>query len=288
MDEYRGITAIYDEQVLESIDSIAHENGFLLDALTDDDIIEEFITRYQSWLLDTKLNTIDGLHNFKYISPTLGTTQSFDAFYLKHSERRFCVFAGEYTYHKVALKQKQYHVLKDVSELCENDAFIISSPFSDYGNEHPLLEDALERCTELGIPALMDCAYFGACNDMHFNFNYSCIETVVFSLSKTFPVAHLRIGIRFNKNYDDDGIDILKQVDYTNRFGAAIGKRLMDMYTPDYIYEKYNRKQKDVCNRLNVSPSKCVLIGIGGENWFSLNRGNTWNRLCLSNELAKR
>ena len=62
----------------------------------------------------------------------------------------------------------------------------------------------IDRCNQLKVPVLIDCAYFGTCKGISFDFNQACIQVITFSLSKIFPVVYARIGMRLTRNYDDD------------------------------------------------------------------------------------
>ena len=114
----------------------------------------------------------------------------------------------------------------------------------------------LDQCAELNIPVLLDCAYFGICQDMTFDFTHPAITDITFSLSKFFPVPHLRIGMRLTKIDDDDSLLVLNKTLYTNRIGLAVGLKLIDQFGPDYICETYSSSQKDLCDQLGVAASK--------------------------------
>ena len=74
-----------------------------------------------------------------------------------------------------------------------------------------------------------------------------------------------------------------KNYNYINLLSAYVGCNLMQTYTADYIYKKYQPKQIEFCNRLDLKPSPCVYFGIDLNNKFpEYNRGNASNRLCFS------
>jgi histidinol-phosphate/aromatic aminotransferase/cobyric acid decarboxylase-like protein len=172
-------------------------------------------------------------------------------------------------------------------DLAENDAVVISLPFSDTGNKHEKLNWLLTQCDQLKIPVLVDCAYFGVCANIDFNFNYDCITDVVFSLSKTFPVAHARIGIRLTRVDDDDLMFVYDKINYNNRIGAKLGLELIKNYGPDYIYDTYVNQQKTLCSKLTIESSNTVLFGIDLNNRYpEYNRGTSTNRLGLYKHYA--
>jgi len=241
-----------------------------------------FCQDYLAWIKSTKHNTIKGLDDFKYACYSNGTTEAFDKFYVKNAKRRFRCFKGEYMYHRLAWRNgyPNWAFIED-APLDANDAVVISLPFSDTGNKHYDMDRVLQDCTELSIPVLVDCAYFGICHNIDFDFTHPCITDITFSLSKTFPVAHVRIGMRLTRVDDDDSLFVYNKSGYVNRVGGTLGSIYLKTFTPDYIVDMYASKQKEFCHALKAEISNTVLFGIGGEEWNEYNRGGPTNRLSL-------
>lgn len=280
---YKNAAPIKDPEVTDFLKNCLLE-GF--HSLYDNQIHDNFLSNYVNWIKSTKNNQIIGIDSFTKLCFSNGTSESFDKFYIKNKNRRFRCFKAEYIYHRLAWRNSwpDWQYIED-SPLLENDAVVISLPFSDTGNEHCDMEIILDQCDRLGIPVLIDCAYFGVCNNIIFNFDHPCITDIVFSLSKTFPVAHLRIGMRMTRTDDDDTLFVHNKIGYVSRLSSFIGNQLVTKFNSDYIYNKYQRKQIDLCNNLSITPSKCILFGIGGNSWAQYNRGGATNRLCLNSHL---
>jgi len=274
-------------------DSLADHMTQLVKYCIDDNCLQNvniqnlFCETYRHWILSTKQNQVVGLDKFPIMAYSNGTSESFDKFYLKHHSRRFRCFRGEYMYHMASWKTYCPNWLYiDDAPLEKNDAVVISFPFADIGQEHSGLSCMLDRCLELGIPVLLDCAYFGLCGDMRFDLTHDAITDVTFSLSKFMPVAHLRIGVRFTKIDDDDSLLVLNKTLYTNRLGASLGIKIMQHYDPDWIYNKYRQAQIELCDQLQVIPSKSVIFGIDFDGRYpEYNRGGHSNRLSLAKRL---
>ncbi len=259
-----------------------------LKCLKDDDIINDFLYKYDLWIKSSNLNKFIGLDNFKYRCYSLGTSEAFDKFYLKNAKRRFRCFKGEYMYHKLSWRDKFNWDWLEEKPLHSEDAVVVSLPFADTGNEPKKYHELLIDCCNLNIPVLIDCAYFGICRDINFNLDYECITDVIFSLSKTFPVAHARIGMRYTKIDDDDTMFVYNKVNYNNKIGAFLGLKYFERFTPDYITEKYIDKQHNFCNTVGVTPSKTVLFGIDYKHKFDeYNRGGNTNRLSFHRQYVK-
>lgn len=258
------------------------------DSLWQPEVQDEFIATYRNWIQATQLNTITGLDKFPVSVVTQGTTEGFDKFYLKNSSRRLRYFKGEYMYHQVAGRQYFDYIATFIEneELEANDVVVISLPFSDTGNEHPRMKEILTKCSSLGIPVLLDCAYLGICSGINFNLDYDCITDVTFSLSKTFPVPHLRIGMRLTRADDDDALLVTNKTQYVNRLSVAVGTALMNQWPVDTIPLVYKQTQLEFCEKLGVEPSHCVIFGIDTTGkWAQYNRGGPTNRLCFAKYL---
>jgi hypothetical protein len=285
---YGGASCVIDHNMEQQVnDSVVR--AMQNQCLNDTAIQDQFVEQYHNWILATELNQFKNLDVFQVAAYSNGTTESFDKFYLKHSTRRFRCFRGEYMYHGASWKTyfPNWCYLND-AELDANDAVVISLPFSDTGNIHADTEKILSQCTELGIPVLIDCAFVGICANIDFDFDQPCITDVVFSLSKTFPVANLRIGMRLTKVDDDDSLLIHKKTNYTNRLGAAVGLDLIGQFSVDHNYQQWHSQQLEFCEQLEITPSNTVIFGIGDQSYQQYNRGNLTNRLCLAKYLKSR
>lgn len=246
----------------------------------DTDCGAEFASVYRNWITDSN-NLILGLDRFTHTVFSQGTTESFDKFYSKHKFRNLKVLAGEYSYHSYAT---QCRPITSVDALDARDFVIVSLPFADSGISY-CYDELMQRCDELGIPVMVDCCWFGSCAEMKFDFTYSCIEQVVFSMSKTFPVGRLRIGIRFSEE-ENDGLSVYARDNYLNYYSQHIALGIMEQFSADCIYNKYRKQQLEICKKLDVIASPVVNLAIGiGKSWEHLNRGGIHNRLCLSDAL---
>jgi hypothetical protein len=275
-------TAIKDVETLSLINNYA----ILTENLFDQTINEQFLNKYVEWILFTKNNKIIGIEQYPFKCFSQGTSEAFDKFYMNYSHRRFRCFKGEYVYHRLAWRDNRFSwkYLED-EPIDANDVVIISQPFSDTGDQHPLLNDILDQCEKLDVPVVIDCCYFGVCSEITFDFSRPCIKEIIFSLSKTFPVAHIRIGMRLSRNDNDDLLFVYNKSGYTNRLAADIGLRYLNQFGPDHIVNKYKNKQIEICKKLKINYSKTILFGVGGPEWNEYNRDRDTNRLGLHNFL---
>lgn len=251
--------------------------------LYDKDLIPKFCSSYRNWILSSDLNNFAGLDNFNSLSYSNGTTESFDKFRIRHRNKRLKVLRDEYLYHKLFLGAED---IVGLESLRSGDAVIISAPYVKTGEIHPLMNNILDVCDRLEIPVLIDCAYYGLCANLSFNFDHPCIEDIAFSLSKVFGTSYYRIGVRFSKD-QDDSLSNFGREGYVNRLGAAIGAQLLDRFSPDYLFSTYRETQIRFCKHLNILPSNSVIFGIDINNFFNLNpRADERGRFCFSKYLA--
>jgi len=109
------------------------------------------------------------------------------------------------------------------------------------------------------------------------NLSYPCIDTVVFGLSKSFLVSHLRIGVRFTSTKIFDGQKLHHSINYNNTLSAYIGNKIIQKFPPDYLFNKYRGKQIDFCNFTNTVVSDSVIYAIGDSHWDMFSRRNLLN-----------
>lgn len=281
---FGGAGAVQDADQLQCIRDIKID---LDTTLNDGDIQSKFLHGYQQWIASSKTNTWIGLQEFECAVFANATTEVFDKFYLKHARRRFRCFRGEYMYHILSWRNCFPNwIYIDQAPLHPMDAVVISYPFSDTGGKHAGLDDLLDQCSSMGIPVLLDCAYFGLCQGLTFDLTWPCITDVSFSLSKSFPLANARIGMRLTRRDDDDPLFVINKTNYTNRIGSMIGLHMIENFSADYIPQRYRDLQHQWCQKINAKPSDSVIFGLGDSNWSRYDRGAGNNRLSFHKYLA--
>ena len=231
---------------------------------------------------------IKGYEDFNEACFTQGTTESFSHFYLRYrNQNRLRLARGEYFYHQM-IKTMYYSMRFDWLEdddLKTGDVLVISAPFSDTCDLYPNLEKILCECDEKKIPVLLDLAYINIAKDIEIDLSHSCIEYVVSSLSKVFPLENYRVGIRLQKKMFEDPLYVVNEphYNYINMCSVYLGLGMMEYFEPDYIYNKYVNEQQVYCQKLGVTPARCVYFGIDYNNKYpEYNRGRDTNRLCFS------
>jgi hypothetical protein len=237
--------------------------------------IDEFVHQMPLWLTSHATNQITGLEQF-VTDFSYGTTQGFDSFYLHHHGSRMRCLVGEYFYHVRSwiANQCRWSFVTEQDPLRPGDALVLSMPFCDTGNAVRDYATLMQQCDLMGIPVLIDACYYPISSGIQLDLNHDCIKMVVFSLSKCFPVANLRIGVRFRRADVSDGQSLYHDLRYINSFSAFVGQALIHKFPCDYIPTTYQYKQQKICTELGLQPSQSVLFGIGNTDWNQYNRSH--------------
>ena len=245
----------------------------IADMLYDHTLISKFENKFTSWIQNNSLNKCKGLENFQ---PDIsqGATQAFDSFNINHSDKNIKMFIGEYLYHIVVRKnlKKPYSFITSPQDINAGDALIISVPFCDTGNNVTNLNEILQTCEEKNVPVLLDCAYYTIAQGLDIDLNYKCIDTVTFSLSKTFPIAHARVGMRYTKHNLQDGQKLHSNINYDNRISAGIGLHFINKFPSDYVWLKYKNAYEKFVASLGLKPSQTILFADGDDQWKEYGR----------------
>jgi hypothetical protein len=282
----RGSRPVPDSVAYEFIKSV-HDPSKLFDR----SIQSDFLCRFHEWVQESKNNNLVGLKDFNKLSYVHGSTQAFDFFYAEYKDRRMRCFRGEFAYHWLSWRNNypNWAYIED-DEIKENDAFIVSVPFSDYGAIHPKLEAVLDKCDALGVPVFIDCAYYVMARNVNFSLERECIKAVAFSMSKGFyGTEKIRIGMRCKRDFNDDPIDVFNSLGQVSTMGCIVGNEICNHFSPDYVQDKYKDKQVEVCNHFNLTPTDCISFGladINDERFSAFKRGTDWRRVTISGLLG--
>lgn len=223
------------------------------------DINEEYIEEFKKWINKSKNNSITGLECFSKTDVIIGTTQAFDEAYFRYRNRRLRIFHNEYGYHNRNINCTFLDDNGNYIPLEDNDWVILSVPFSGTGNialyQNMLLTDAYQK----NIPVLIDCAWFGTCRNINFDFTNPAITEVVFSLSKGIGLGNMRTGLRFS-NYQDGYIRQQNNYKHLVKSNMQLGLWQMNKFSPDYVTDKYIDAYKKMCKDLDIQQTWCMHV----------------------------
>ena len=282
---FGGAYSVYDKETVWARDNLIKE--YPNNVFSDEYIKTDYFETYTEWM--GSKNNILKIEDFTEKCFTQGTTEAFYQFYIRYRNKRLRLFKGEYFFHQMMsrLYFGDNFAWLDEEDIDENDVVLTSVPFSDTGDTHILHDFVLNQCEKKNVPVMLDLAYINLTKHHNVDLSLSCIKYVVTSLSKVFPVELNRIGIRLQREEDkfEDQLYVINEpgYNYLNIQSMYIGSHLMKLFPADYIYDKYEEKQKDMCKEFGLSKSPCVYFGLDlDNNYKGYNRGNETNRLCFS------
>ena len=233
-------------------------------------LLNRFEKAFDRWIHSSE-QSVKGLPKEHFI--VSGVTDAFNQLYGLYE--RIGVFDGEYMYHQNVLNERTTTNLEDA------DCIIISHPFSGDGM---CSHDKIKIADKLNKPIFIDCALFGICCDIDFNFEqYKNIHSVCFSLSKVFGTGLNRVGLLYTKDkfpctiYNTWGYPLVSSAEY--HYG------LIDTIGPDNMPKQYKDKQIKICKELELTPSPTVIFGIDYTNKYSEYKRGPSNRVCITNLL---
>lgn len=246
--------------------------------------LHKFVDKYHHWIDSSKHFSILGLDKFKYRSITDGVTGAFYNFDCMYPDKKTTVLKAEYPFHR----DTGAKVVNHYSELDSNDKFIISYPYAASGDVPEDFDDIIDYCDLNDIPVFLDLAYFGLSKMPTLSTNRKCIKMVAFSMSKAFATGKCKIGLCYSVDSETTPMRLLNQYSYVNHISASLHSRIMDMYSPDYIYETYKSKQEFIAESLGIDASPTVILCTTFDKKFNgFNRNGTINRLGVSDLLTR-
>jgi len=288
---FGGAYGIHDTELLEYRDRSIKKFTSLNSAKMSvaEHIKRRFVETYPTWMFEPfDFQNTDLLTEACF---TQGTTESFAQFYIRYKDKRLRIARGEYFYHQMmkGLRYEDNFAWLDDEPISKGDVVLLSLPFADTGGVFFNTTEILDQCDKLGVPVMLDLAYLnltvGKALNYQIDFARPCIEYVVSSLSKVFPVENMRIGIRLQKVKAEDQLYVINEENYNyiNLMSAYVGTAMMEKFSANWVYNKYSSKQQEMCQQLDLYPSPCVPFGTDYHDRYSqFNRGGLSNRLCFS------
>jgi hypothetical protein len=258
---YSSGNCIKDKNLIDFTDGV-NLNKHLRDPWT----VKKFEEYFPVWVKQCPRFRFKGIDDFKYSCFSQGSQEYFLNFYITHRNKRFRLFKGEYWWHMEVWKKLglNWAYIED-DNLDANDVVIISCPFARLGDEHPQQKELLEQCEKIGIPVMLDFIYLpnATFDKIQIDLTPTCIKSLSFSMSKTFPVANARVALRMTRESIKDPMQISNDENVANRLASGLGLECMQKFNVDYMVEKYQTEQQHWCKLLGLKPTKVVHFALG-------------------------
>jgi len=243
------------------------------------------------WLTSSEYSSINGLELFNYSAYSNGTSSAFTEFIARNSSRRIRYSNNEFVLSKIISNTCNIENEKLENDVInDNDAVIISLPFSGNGTEYNDFDDLISNCNLLNVPVMIDGAYFGISHNTSYNLTHPCITDFCTSLSKPYGLQSLRIGIRFTKEFIDDELHVQTSSNCYNKFGALLGVKVLDTYNHNWIVNRYYQTYLDICTENSLTPTNTLTLTTDNNNNpdFSKFKRGDYVRICVSDEIIRR
>ncbi len=232
----------------------------------------DFHVRFIEWIKSSE-QPVAGLPPDNQSFIVSGITDAFHQTYSLYN--KIGIYKGEYGYHEKVFPDRVTYDLEKANVI------IISHPFSADGE---CSHSKIAQADKLGIPIFIDCAFFGVCAGISFDFSqYKNIHSVCFSLSKTFGTGWQRVGLLYT--IDNYPARVYSDWQYPLTACAERHYDLLSKYGPDDLYKKYRFKQEQICSKLGLVPSSTVIFGLDYTNKYDQYKRGDVNRLCISQGL---
>ena len=93
----------------------------------------------------------------------------------------------------------------------------------------------------------------------------------------------LKKQIRLRRDFYDDSLYAYNENDYVNLYSVNVGQKLIEKFSNNWLYDKYETIQIQTCDNLGIKKSDCVIFGLAEKGSYEeYNRGGEYNRLCFS------
>ena len=218
------------------------------------DNVEHYSTNIIDWLYP-----IIDLSGF-YVYPMNGITEGLN-WWMAQERRSVYMDLGDYQW------------VQETGNLYNDSIKYVSIPSAIDGNFREISEHN---------PIALDLAYVGSTQVKKINLPNN-VEYVFYSLSKSFGVGNIRTGWFFSRNKDQRLHNLIYGAKYYNYFAHRIAETIISNFNIDYVFNKLQSKQKDICDQLNFTPSDSVWLGTTTDPEYSkFRRHNKLARICLA------
>lgn len=247
----------------------------------------QHIDIFESWIHNSKHRQFVGLNNFPHRALCSGTNQAIETFANRNQSRRIRFSKNEYVGAKIICNANglSWKWLED-GIIEQNDAVIISCPFSGNGGYINNFDQLLTDCQPASVPVLIDAAYFGISTGIKIDVSNPCITDVCVSISKPFSTM-LRHGIRFTREYHDDILQITSDMGILPRPCVSVASQILCEFNSDYIVDRYISKYKKVCIDHDLEQTPTITLALGSPDTFADFKRGDYIRICVTDEILQ-
>lgn len=128
----------------------------------------------------------------------------------------------------------------------------------------------------------LDLAYVGSTSIQKIEL-HNGVEKIFFSLSKPFGVRNIRTGWYFSKTPDKKREALTYNAKYYNYYAHNVAETIINNFDIDYVYNRLNTQQTEICKELNFIPSDSVWLATTTDDEYKkFKRADNIARICLA------
>lgn len=251
--QYERPQPMYDTSINSFYDSFYQKNP-----VHEENLDQRFKDTFVDWLHSHELSNFKGLDAFRRVDVIHGCTQYIDDLYQRLG-RDLRTLKNDYKYHwrldnSIVYFDDDLDRALPFTQLTE---LLVSMPFPYNGDEHPRMQEILDKCHAHGIPVHIDGAWISCIRDINFNFDHPAIHTIGVSLSKG-GLGGNRIGIRLARKRPLGAVSIMNDFNMNPQAMMALGIEFMQTLGPEHFWRKYESAYYRVCKDFDLIPTKAI------------------------------
>jgi histidinol-phosphate/aromatic aminotransferase/cobyric acid decarboxylase-like protein len=191
-----------------------------------------------------------------------GNSDSLNHIFMNRKFKRVFTLDNEYNYYGYLCQslgiEKKIFTIDTIDQITEDDLVCISVPNS-YDGRVDNRQEIISILQDKNILIYIDVAYCGLTTPFKLDIKSTSNTYFAFTFSKSLSTSFNRIAVLY-AGQPVPGLEIMNKVGYVNLSGVKIVNALMDQLPCDYIYQTYVNQYADICKRLNLTPTDCILF----------------------------
>lgn len=229
-------------------------NGQLSDTASDP--YTRFRTAAAKFFTSSQRYQLQGIEQFVHHDITMGCNHFIDNLIMQHGVSGLQIFEHDYKYYQRLCPGITF---AQVNKLIPGKPVLIAAPIPGYLDLHPQWAEIVAECENKNIPMHLDASWLGAATDIVLDLGSPAIRSVCMSLSKGLGMHWNRVGLRWSRDQDPtDSISIYNRFDMIPESLVRNGMVAMSQVEPDYLWNTYGDRHREICRALKLRPSKII------------------------------
>lgn len=229
-------------------------NGQLSDTAADP--YTRFRTAAAKFFTSSQRYQLQGIEQFVHHDIIMGCNHFIDNLIMQHGVSGLQIFEHDYKYYQRLCPGITF---AQVNKLIPGKPVLIAAPIPGYLDLHPQWAEIVAECENKNIPMHLDASWLGAATDIVLDLESPAIRSVCMSLSKGLGMHWNRVGLRWSRDQDPtDSISIYNRFDMIPESLVRNGMVAMSQVEPDYLWNTYGDRHREICRALKLRPSKII------------------------------